>query len=68
MNNAVKIGDFGFATQSDTPDTVLGSLPYQAPEIYSGGQYDNRVDVWAVNTMFYRFLTKEYYFDPRVKE
>ena len=60
-NNTIKIGDFGFATKDKFAETNLGSLPYQAPEIFvadEGKAYDNKVDVWALNTIFYRLLTK----------
>ena len=63
-NNSIKIGDFGFATSQDDPRTTLGSLPYQAPEIHFQNSYDNKVDVWALNTILYKFLTKKYYFNP----
>lgn len=65
---SVKIGDFGFSTQSIEPSTNLGSLPFQAPEIHYSKKYDNKVDVWALNTILYKFLTKKYYFDPSNKD
>lgn len=67
-DNSIKIGDFGFSTQREDPSTNLGSLPYQAPEIHHREKYDNKVDVWALNTILYKFLTKNYYFQPYNRE
>lgn len=66
-NNTIKIGDFGFATKDKLAETNLGSLPYQAPEIFvadEGKAYNNKVDVWALNTIFYKLLTKSFYYKP----
>lgn len=67
-DRSIKIGDFGFSTKSEDPSTNLGSLPYQAPEIYHQKNYNNKVDVWALNTILYKFLTKSYFFNPANRE
>ena len=37
--------------------TITGTLYYQAPEIFIGGGYDEKVDVWAVGITFYQLVT-----------
>lgn len=60
-----KIADFGFATEKSILATCLGTGYYMSPELVKEEEYDRRVDVWAVNTMLYKMLTKRYYFDGR---
>ena len=58
-----KIIDFGLSTGKISPSTLLGTMYYVAPEIIQGNRrYDNRVDIWALNTLLYKLLTKEFYF------
>lgn len=37
--------------------TITGTIYYQAPEIFIGGGYDEKVDVWAVGITFYQLVT-----------
>lgn len=64
-NGIIKIGDFGFATKDVSPSTELGTLPYKAPELFGKNTYDTKVDVWSLNTVFYKFLTKKFFFSTR---
>lgn len=32
-----KLGDYGFATEKKILTTTLGTYPYMAPELFSGG-------------------------------
>ena len=34
--------------------TITGTLFYRAPEMFIGGGYDQKVDVWAVGVMIYK--------------
>jgi len=36
--------------------SVLGTLPYMAPEQWSLGELDHRVDIWAVGIMMFQML------------
>ena len=65
--NHYKIADFGFATEKSVLATCLGTGYYMSPELVREEEYDRRVDVWAVNTMLYKMLTKTYYFDGRTR-
>ena len=67
MGNNYKIADFGFATEKSVLATCLGTGYYMSPELVKEDEYDRRVDVWAVNTMLYKMLTKTYYFDGRTR-
>ena len=60
----IKIADFGFASNSSLLQTNLGTAPFMAPELFSDEQqeYDQKVDVWALNTCLYKMLTKKLYF------
>ena len=67
MGSNYKIADFGFATEKSVLATCLGTGYYMSPELVREEEYDRRVDVWAVNTMLYKMLTKTYYFDGRTR-
>ena len=67
MGDNYKIADFGFATEKSVLATCLGTGYYMSPELVKEEEYDRRVDVWAVNTILYKMLTKTYYFDGRTR-
>jgi calcium-dependent protein kinase len=37
--------------------TVTGTLYYRAPEMFSGGGYDEKVDSWAVGITICKCIT-----------
>ena len=37
--------------------TLTGTLYYRAPEMFFGGGYDERVDLWASGISIYKMLT-----------
>ena len=57
----LKITDFGIArtetSQITRINTVVGSPGYMAPEQYTGGPLDRRVDVFSSGVMLYQLLT-----------
>lgn len=61
-DDVVKVGDFGLARQIDpfrirpTPEHA-GSLPYMAPEHFSGSVVDSRADIYSFGVIFYEMLT-----------
>lgn len=72
----IKVLDFGLAkllpqTDQDAtlslaltePLTVLGTLPYMAPEQLRGENTDARTDVWAVGTVLYEMVAGHRPFD-----
>ncbi|OAG36035.1 hypothetical protein AYO21_09753 [Fonsecaea monophora] len=44
----VKLADFGLAQNRLDLKTFCGSPMYAAPEIFLGGHYTNRVDIWSL--------------------
>lgn len=56
----LKITDFGIArteaSQVTRVNTVIGSPGYMAPEQYTGGALDRRVDVFASGVLLYQML------------
>jgi len=49
--------------------TIIGTSFYFAPEIYLGGGYDERVDIWALGITIYKLIAgytpfeSKYHFD-----
>jgi TOMM system kinase/cyclase fusion protein len=62
-----KILDFGIAHfagpkplpggAAPKPQKVVGTPAYMAPEQWSGGEQDGRVDIWAAGVLYYELLT-----------
>ncbi len=38
--------------------TLTGTPYYRAPEMFMGGGYDERVDIWALGVMIYKLIAK----------
>ena len=54
-----KLGDFGIARKMEHMTAGLsqkGTLNYMAPEVFTGTQYDARVDIYSLGIMLYRLL------------
>jgi serine/threonine protein kinase len=58
----VKIIDFGISKRTFSRGvrrdmlTIIGTHFYFAPEIYIGGGYDERVDIWALGVTVYKLI------------
>ena len=37
-------------------ETFCGTLEYIAPEMYQGGTYDEKADIWALGILLYEML------------
>jgi serine/threonine protein kinase len=66
----VKVVDFGVAKLRGAPEltavnTILGTVPYMAPEQLLGGVLDARVDQYALAAIAYEMLVGEMAFDGR---
>ncbi|CAD8086830.1 unnamed protein product [Paramecium sonneborni] len=65
----IKIIDFGVSkkfvtkTRNSTLNiemwTRTGSLFYQAPEIFAGGGYNQKVDIWSIGVIVYQLFCKQ---------
>ncbi|PVU94868.1 hypothetical protein BB559_002904 [Furculomyces boomerangus] len=67
----VKLIDFGLAnffTQTGIMETFCGSLPYTAPEILRGEQYNGpEIDIWSLGVLLYVVVTGRFPFDDPSK-
>jgi serine/threonine protein kinase len=60
--NAWQIADFGLTTEgtsqrSYTTHYSRGTSSYRAPELVRNGQFNNKVDIWAVGCILYEIVT-----------
>ena len=57
----IKIGDFGIAKQlnsiNEYAKTQIGTMLYMAPEVLSGKEYNNKVDIWALGCIIHELCT-----------
>ncbi len=55
----LKVIDFGFnKTDSiNNPQSITGSLPYIAPEVFSNGTYSRKSDYYSLGVLLYRITT-----------
>lgn len=57
-----KLGDFGFAKDlrktSQLSLSMKGTVGYMAPEIYVGGNYDNRADIYSLGLLMYKLVNE----------
>ena len=65
-NKEPVIGDFGLSKIMTLPcmraSAKIGTPVYMAPELFDGGEYTNKVDVYAYAVMVYELMTKHYAF------
>lgn len=57
-----KLGDFGIARcMQECPKdlSIKGSYTYMAPEVYLGGSYDKRVDIYSLGIVLYTYLNQK---------
>jgi len=55
----IKLADFGLSTvyeDNQTFNSRVGSLPFMAPEIIYGENYDYKVDVWSFGIVLFKIL------------
>ncbi len=59
-DGVLKIGDFGFAKNSDLDSlmsTIVGSPAYMAPQILLKHKYTYKCDIWSLGIMAYEMIT-----------
>ncbi|KAH3759715.1 CAMK protein kinase [Pelomyxa schiedti] len=67
----IKITDFGLATDSVMEPSVVtpcGTPSYVAPEVFQGGEYDNKCDIWSAGVLLYVMLSGYMPFDADTLE
>lgn len=63
VSRTVKLIDFGISKKTYQRGvrrdmlTMIGTHYYQAPEVYLGGGYDERIDLWALGITVFRMVT-----------
>lgn len=53
-----KLGDFGVARSMDIDSSMtrVGTVSYMAPEVYTGGHYDERADIYSLGMVLYHLM------------
>ena len=68
----MQIGDFGIAAQSDSFASIVedvGTLAYQAPEMFDGSQYDSKADIWSIGCIIFSICNFDYpFYAPNEKK
>ncbi|MBQ5969757.1 MAG: protein kinase [Clostridia bacterium] len=65
-----KLGDFGIARKLERSDNGMsrkGTYNYMAPEIYNGGKYDFKSDIYSLGIVLYKLMNNNRFplVDPR---
>lgn len=59
-NERCVIGDLGIATKSiDSAKSSVGTIGYNAPEVYSDAFYNEKVDIWALGIIAYQLFNRK---------
>jgi serine/threonine protein kinase len=61
----IQIGDFGIAAQNRGAAIVedVGTLAYQAPEMFDGSSYDYKTDIWSLGCVIFAMCNFSHAFD-----
>ena len=52
------MGDFGCSVCTDSMrKTIVSCLEYSSPEQLSGGEYNEKIDIWGIGILAYELLT-----------
>ena len=74
-NRRIKLIDFGISKKTFLRGqrrdmlTIIGTHFYLAPEVFIGGGYDEKIDLWALGVTIFKLVTgttpfeREYYSD-----
>lgn len=65
-NEIFKITDFGVAVAQEEDDSIIGTIPYWAPEIILGQKdlFTNKIDVWSLGVTAFETFFKVHPFCP----
>ena len=55
-----RLADFGLAKESDVLQTVNGTRPYMAPEMFERKSYTCKVDLWALGMVIAELLSRSW--------
>ena len=66
QNFNIKIGDFGTSKIAFDTNTGKGTPSYMAPEIISGEEYNNKVDMYSLGCIIYELFTLNQYFTDMI--
>ena len=70
-NGRIKLTDFGIArieaADRTRANVIMGTPGYIAPELYVGGEVDQRIDIFAAGVLFYHLLAGQAPFRGRAE-
>jgi hypothetical protein len=58
----VRLVDFGLAghrRKQGSPDPIMGTIPYMAPELIRHDSVDHRADIYSLGVLIYELLTRD---------
>lgn len=67
-NEIIMLGDFGFAKQAETAQSLLGTPLTQSYELLKAGwdkqklTYDSKADLWSIGVVYFQMLFGQYPF------
>mmetsp|Transcript_24009 Transcript_24009/g.36002 ORF Transcript_24009/g.36002 Transcript_24009/m.36002 type:complete len:788 (+) Transcript_24009:120-2483(+) len=64
-DGSIRLGDFGLSIVTSKNNSISGTPAFMAPEIWSSGEYDSKVDIYAFGMVMLNMKTNETPYEER---